>query len=155
MAFRKVLVANRGEIAVRIIQTLHDMGFEAVSIYSDEDANSPHVRDADVALHLSGDNVGETYLNASQILELAINVAADAIIPGYDFLSENAQFARSVEEAGMVWVGPTPGQISMLGLKHVARYLADSEYSNFFYFLLYQYSSSICQILLYSRTPKR
>lgn len=120
----RVLIANRGEIAVRIIRTLRKMRIETVAIYADADARSAHVRDADVALRLSGDTVAETYLNTEQILALARSVSADAVIPGYGFLSENAEFASRVEAEGMIWVGPTPEQMSELGLKHRARSVA-------------------------------
>ncbi|KAM0428926.1 hypothetical protein ACHAPT_006726 [Fusarium lateritium] len=120
----KVLVANRGEIAVRIIETLHKMGLEAVAIYSDTDTDAAHVSKADLALKLEGSSVSETYLNISQILQLAKTSSADAIIPGYGFLAENAAFATAVEDAGMIWVGPTPRQMSDLGLKHRARAIA-------------------------------
>ncbi|KND93216.1 Urea amidolyase [Tolypocladium ophioglossoides CBS 100239] len=122
----RVLIANRGEIAARIIRSLHKMNIEAVSIYSDADAGAPHVRDADVSLRLEGDSVAETYLDGLQVLKLAKSVQADAIIPGYGFLSENAEFAQAVEAAGLVWVGPTPEQMSDLGLKHRAREIAHS-----------------------------
>lgn len=120
----RVLIANRGEIAVRIIRTLRKMRIEAVAIYADADARSAHVRDASVALRLSGDTVAETYLNTDQVLALARSVSADAVIPGYGFLSENAEFASRVEAEGMIWVGPTPEQMSELGLKHRARSVA-------------------------------
>lgn len=120
----RVLIANRGEIAVRIIKTLRKMEIEAVAIYADADAQAAHVRDADVALRLSGDTVAETYLNADQVLDLAKSVYVDAIIPGYGFHSENAEFASRVEAEGMTWVGPTPTQMSKLGLKHRARSVA-------------------------------
>lgn len=122
----RVLIANRGEIAVRIIQTLKKMNMEAVSIYSEADATAPHVQNANISLRLEGDSVAETYLNGSQILNLAKSVEADAIIPGYGFLSENAEFAEAVELAGLIWVGPTPQQICDLGLKHRAREIANS-----------------------------
>lgn len=120
----RVLIANRGEIAVRIIKTLRKMNIESAVIYADTDAQSTHVRDADVALRLQGSTVAETYLNADQVLALAKSVSADAVIPGYGFLSENAEFASRVEAEGMIWVGPTPAQMSELGLKHRARSIA-------------------------------
>ncbi|CAG9982754.1 unnamed protein product [Clonostachys byssicola] len=120
----KVLVANRGEIAASIIKTLHKMCLQAVAIYSSSDRASPHVRTADVALELKGQTVSETYLNINQIIELAKASGADTVIPGYDFLSENADFARAVQNAGMVWIGPTPKQMHDLGLKHKAREIA-------------------------------
>lgn len=119
-----VLIANRGEIALRILKTLRQMGVRAVSIYSDADATCPHVREADVALRLEGTSVMDTYLNSDKILQLARSANVDAIIPGYGFLSENADFARRVEKEGMIWIGPTPVQMSELGLKHRARAIA-------------------------------
>lgn len=116
-----VLVANRGEIAVRIIKTIHKMGLRAVAIYSDTDAEASHVSDADVALRLKGSSVSDTYLDIPQIIELAKSSSVDAVIPGYGFLAENADFATAVEDAGMKWVGPTSKQMSDLGLKHLAR----------------------------------
>ncbi|KAM5345837.1 hypothetical protein ACJ41O_011698 [Fusarium nematophilum] len=119
-----VLVANRGEIAVRIISTIHKLGLRAVAIYSDTDADATHVSNADISLRLQGSSVSETYLNIPQILKLAKSVSVDAVIPGYGFLSENAAFATAVESAGIIWVGPTPQQMSDLGLKHRARAIA-------------------------------
>ncbi|UNI17622.1 hypothetical protein JDV02_003952 [Purpureocillium takamizusanense] len=121
----RVLIANRGEIAVRIIRSLRKLNIEAISIYSDADVASPHVRDADVALRLQGNSVAETYLDAKQVLRLAKSSQADAVIPGYGFLSENAEFAAAVEAEGLVWIGPTPSQMSDLGLKHRAREIAN------------------------------
>ncbi|KAJ5126591.1 Urea carboxylase [Penicillium atrosanguineum] len=121
---KTVLVANRGEIALRIIRTLREMKISSVAIYSSTDARAPHVTTADVALPLIGNKVSETYLNGKQILNLAAKANADAIIPGYGFLSENAEFATAVEAAGLIWIGPTPEQMSDLGLKHRARDIA-------------------------------
>ncbi|KAM0248181.1 hypothetical protein ACHAP5_003562 [Fusarium lateritium] len=123
-AISTILVANRGEIAVRIIETIHKMGLRAVAIYSETDADVTHVSKADLALKLKGDSVSETYLDMAQILDLAVQSSTDAIIPGYGFLSENAEFATTVEETGMIWVGPTPQQMTDLGLKHRARAIA-------------------------------
>lgn len=122
----RVLIANRGEIAARIVRTLRKMGIEAVSIYTDVDADSPHVREADMSLRLEGDSVADTYLNAAQVIRLAESARADAVIPGYGFLAESAQFAQAVQDAGLVWIGPTPEQMSDLGLKHRAREIAES-----------------------------
>ncbi|KAM0499548.1 hypothetical protein ACHAP8_005705 [Fusarium lateritium] len=119
-----ILVANRGEIAVRIIKTIHSMGLRAVAIYSDSDADAAHVSKAHLALKLHGSSVSDTYLNIKQILELAVQSSVDAIIPGYGFLSENAEFAAAVEDRGMIWIGPTPQQMADLGLKHLARSIA-------------------------------
>lgn len=124
----RVLIANRGEIAVRIIKTLRKMKIESVAIYSDADAQAAHVRDADTALRLAGGSsttAAETYLDADQILALARSASADAVIPGYGFLSEDARFASRVETEGeMAWVGPAPGHMAELGLKHRARSVA-------------------------------
>ncbi|KAH7143176.1 allophanate hydrolase subunit 2-domain-containing protein [Fusarium sp. MPI-SDFR-AT-0072] len=117
-------VPNRGEIAVRIIETIHKMGLRAVAIYSEIDADAAHVSKANIALKLEGSSVSETYLNMEQILKLAAQSSADAIIPGYGFLSENAEFATAVEERGIIWIGPTPQQMADLGLKHCARAIA-------------------------------
>ncbi|KAL4792027.1 urea carboxylase [Aspergillus venezuelensis] len=121
---RRVLIANRGEIAARIIRTLHDMNIQAIAIYSAADAHTPHVKTADIALPLVGNTVSDTYLNTQQILDLACQSEADAIIPGYGFLAENAEFASAVESAGLIWIGPTPEQMRELGLKHRAREIA-------------------------------
>lgn len=120
----RVLIANRGEIAVRIIKTLRRMNIQSVAIYADADAQSAHVRDADIALRLRGSTAAETYLNADQVLALARSASADAVIPGYGFLSESAGFASRVGAEGMAWVGPTPAQMFELGLKHRARSVA-------------------------------
>ncbi|KAJ5958632.1 Urea carboxylase [Penicillium vulpinum] len=119
-----VLVANRGEIALRIIRTLREMKISSISIYSSADARAPHVTAADLALPLVGNTVSDTYLDGKQILAMAIEAGADAVIPGYGFLSENAEFATAVEGAGLVWIGPTPEQMRDLGLKHLARDIA-------------------------------
>ncbi|KAI0547076.1 urea carboxylase [Xylaria curta] len=121
---RTILVANRGEIAVRIIKTIQKMGLKAIAIFSAPDATAQHVQLADVAEALSGNTVTETYLSITQILDLAKRAKADAIIPGYGFLSENADFAAQVEAAGLIWIGPTPEQIHNMGLKHLARNIA-------------------------------
>lgn len=119
-----VLIANRGEIALRISKTLKKMGLKSVAIYVEADASTPHVREADLAFRLDGNTVSDTYLNASKIIEIAKTAGVDAIIPGYGFLSENADFAKMVEDNGILWVGPTPDQMSDLGLKHRAREIA-------------------------------
>ncbi|KAI1443513.1 hypothetical protein F5Y02DRAFT_203847 [Annulohypoxylon stygium] len=122
---KSVLIANRGEIAWRILRTLRRMKIKTIAIYTDEDATTPHVREADVALRLEGNSVADTYLNAKKIAEFAKTASVDAVIPGYGFLSENADFAKLIEEQGIIWVGPTPDQMSELGLKHRARVIAD------------------------------
>ncbi|EOD51601.1 putative urea amidolyase protein [Neofusicoccum parvum UCRNP2] len=119
-----VLIANRGEIAVRISATLKNLGIRSIAIYSDEDQNSRHVHDADEAFPLEGRTLAETYLCGEQLIAIAKRAGADAVIPGYGMLSENASFAAACEAAGLVWIGPTPEQIRLLGLKHTARELA-------------------------------
>ncbi|KKY32537.1 putative urea amidolyase [Diaporthe ampelina] len=123
---RSVLIANRGEIAVRIIKTLREMGVESVAVYSRSDAAAEHVRIADAAWPLAGETISETYLSVSQILDTAKKAGADAIIPGYGFLAENADFASQVEAAGLIWIGPTPEQMRDMGLKHQARKIAQA-----------------------------
>ncbi|KAL5322618.1 hypothetical protein ACEPPN_010591 [Leptodophora sp. 'Broadleaf-Isolate-01'] len=122
----KILIANRGEIAVRIVATLKRLGIHAIAVYSKEDRSSQHVIDADASIFLEGDTVAETYLSPSQIIKVAKGASADAIMPGYGFLSENADFAEACEESGMIWIGPTPRQMRTLGLKHLARALAEN-----------------------------
>jgi len=125
--FNTVLIANRGEIAVRIGSTLKKMGIKSVAIYSDADRNSAHVTAANVAIGLGGNQPADNYLNGDLILATAIKAGAQAIIPGYGFLSENSAFAAKVEAAGLSFVGPTPKQITQFGLKHTSRELASKE----------------------------
>ncbi|MDR0849247.1 MAG: ATP-grasp domain-containing protein [Propionibacteriaceae bacterium] len=122
---KKVLIANRGEIAVRIIRACASYGLESVAVYADPDANSLHVRLADSAYGLDGRTALETYLDQEKILRIAKESGADAIHPGYGFLSERADFARAVEMAGLTWIGPTPENISLLGDKVAARRIAE------------------------------
>jgi urea carboxylase len=120
----RILIANRGEIAARAIRTIHRLGHEAISVYSEPDAGSPHVEMADEAHLLGGGLVAESYLKQDKLLEIAKAGKAAAVFPGYGLLSENAGFARLCEEAGVRWLGPTPEQIVAFGLKHEARRLA-------------------------------
>ncbi len=121
MSFTKVLIANRGAIAVRIIRTLNAMGIKAVAIYHEADRKSLHVRHADEAYSLGEGSAAETYLNIDAILKIARESGAQAIHPGYGFLSENTQFVTRCEEAGIAFIGPTAEQIDLFGLKHQAR----------------------------------
>lgn len=122
--FQKVLIANRGEIACRIIRTLNRLGVESVAIYSDADHNAPHVSLATESHRIGPAPVAESYLQAETILDVATRAGADAIHPGYGLLSENADFARACEARGIAFIGPTPQQMLDFGLKHEARRLA-------------------------------
>ena len=119
--FGTVLVANRGEIAVRVLQAAREAGLRGIAVYSDPDAGSLHVEVADSAVHLPGDTLAETYLNAGAIISAAKSSGADSIHPGYGFLSERADFAKAVEDAGLVWIGPPAEAISTMGDKISAR----------------------------------
>jgi acetyl-CoA/propionyl-CoA carboxylase biotin carboxyl carrier protein len=121
---KKVLIANRGEIAVRIIRACADRGLATVAVYADSDADAIHVRMADQAFGLDGDSPAHTYLDAKKLLAIAQQSGADAVHPGYGFLSESATFARLVTEAGFTWIGPSPESIDLLGDKIAARQIA-------------------------------
>lgn len=121
---KKVLIANRGEIAVRIARACSDASMISVAIYSDPDADALHVRRADMAYALNGSASADTYLNMEKILQIAALSDADAVHPGYGFLSENADFAQAVIDAGLTWIGPTPDSIRALGNKVTAREIA-------------------------------
>ncbi len=122
--FKKVLVANRGAIALRIMRTLRRLGVGSVAVYSEADASAPHVLAADEAVPIGGPAPADSYLRADRIIAAARGRGAEAIHPGYGFLAENAEFAASCEAAGIAFIGPTPEQMRAFGLKHTARALA-------------------------------
>src|SRR5579884_2141368 len=126
-SFSRVLIANRGEIAVRIARTCREMGIATVAVYSSFDRDAPHVRMADHAVPLGGPAPRESYLNMEKIIAAARKTGAEAIHPGYGFLAENADFAAACEAAGIVFIGPRPEAIRSLGSKPEARKLARSE----------------------------
>jgi acetyl-CoA/propionyl-CoA carboxylase biotin carboxyl carrier protein len=122
--FTRILIANRGEIAVRVIRTCRELGVASVAVYSDVDARARHAQFADEAVHLPGVAPVDTYLNAEAVIEAALRTGAEAIHPGYGFLSESALFAEAVLEAGLTWVGPPPAATRLLGDKIAARRVA-------------------------------
>ncbi|KFG89000.1 3-methylcrotonyl-CoA carboxylase subunit alpha [Sphingobium herbicidovorans NBRC 16415] len=120
---QSLLIANRGEIACRVIKTARRLGIRTIAVYSDADAQALHVREADEAIHIGASPVRESYLLGDRIIAAALQSGAEAIHPGYGFLSENAQFAQAVMDAGLLWVGPNPSSIIAMGLKDAAKAL--------------------------------
>src|SRR5512147_2769422 len=121
---KSVLIANRGEIARRVIRTCKRLGVRTVAVYSDADSRALHVREADEAMHIGASPAKESYLRGEKIIAAAKQTGAEAIHPGYGFLSENADFAQAVIDAGLIWIGPSPQSIRDLGDKVTARHIA-------------------------------
>jgi propionyl-CoA carboxylase alpha chain len=121
-----ILVANRGEIARRVFRTCRELGIATVAVFSDADASAPFVAEADLAVRLPGSSPSDTYLRGDLVIAAALSAGADAIHPGYGFLSENGQFARDVQAAGLTWIGPAPATIDAMGSKIRAKELMDA-----------------------------
>ena len=122
--FSKILIANRGEIACRVIRTARRMGIATVAVYSDADARAPHVRQADEAVHIGPSPAAESYLRADKIIAACKATGAEAVHPGYGFLSERTSFAEALEKAGITFIGPPPKTIAAMGDKIESKKLA-------------------------------
>src|SRR3954466_1846504 len=122
--FSKSIIANRGEIALRVVRACQELGLRSVAVYSDADSRAPHVREADEAVHIGPAPSSQSYLVGERIIEAARRVGAEAIHPGYGFLSEREWFSRAVRDAGLVFIGPPPEAIAAMGSKTAARQLA-------------------------------
>src|SRR5262245_386101 len=126
MMFKKVLIANRGEIAVRIMATCHEMGIQTVAVYSDVDRHAMHLREADEAYPIGAGPATQSYLRIEQIIDVARRSGAEAIHPGYGFLSEQVEFVEACEHAGIIFVGPPAPAMRLMGSKIAAKQLAQS-----------------------------
>ena len=116
---KKILIANRGEIACRIIKSCKKLNIHSIAVYSDIDSNSKHVRLANESINIGNSKAQESYLSSKKIIDAALKTKADAIHPGYGFLSENAEFAQNVIDSGLIWIGPKPDTIISMGNKYI------------------------------------
>ena len=118
---KKILIANRGEIAIRVTQTAREMGIKTITLYTDEEISLPHKNAGDESVCLGSGALKDTYLNQEKIISIALEFGADAIHPGYGFLSEKSSFAKKVREAGLIFIGPSPESIDLMGDKKTSK----------------------------------